>query len=254
MDRGYDVIRSLQAQLKRETGVRQNIPDLLALASKNDPFYAGAPASQRDATWFAQLWADFRFSRGTHLRRVHYRLVSEEKPPKKPGDKPYENMLKCWGFLSEAGKQARYRCLVEADAFEDHRNPPSQLHMVRELFRPQRGMELSWVEAWTLLRIESDLRALLDLSMPEVEEIHGYDYAPEDEPYLVEVWIEKPTVGILAAGVRPAGPDQANTTGVDQEPGERSGATAAVDERSSRRRASAPQNSDQRDRSTPPEL
>jgi hypothetical protein len=49
MDRGYHAIKALKAQLKLESGVRYNIPDLLALAEKNDPFYAGGDASRRDA-------------------------------------------------------------------------------------------------------------------------------------------------------------------------------------------------------------
>jgi hypothetical protein len=34
---------------------KENVPDLLALAPKNDPFYAGAPAHRAKAEWFAEL-------------------------------------------------------------------------------------------------------------------------------------------------------------------------------------------------------
>jgi hypothetical protein len=53
MDRGYDWTNALKKQLNREAEVRRNIPNLLALAPKNDPFYAGGGASRRDAEWFA---------------------------------------------------------------------------------------------------------------------------------------------------------------------------------------------------------
>jgi hypothetical protein len=33
----------------------------------------------------------------------------------------------------------------------------------------------------------------LRLSIPEVSEVHGYDYHATDQPYLVEVWVEKST-------------------------------------------------------------
>jgi len=194
MDRGYEAIKALKAKLMRETSERWNIPALLALAPKNDPFYAGSPASRRDADWFAGLWRECRFSTGTHLRRIHYRLVSVDQPFRKPDGLPYENTLECWGFLSEAGKQARYLRLVDADAFEDHRNPPPHLYMPHELFRRQLGVELAWEDAWTLPSIESDLGTLLNLALPTVEGVEGYDYAPEDEPYLVEVWVEKSTM------------------------------------------------------------
>jgi hypothetical protein len=119
MDRGYAWIKSLKDDLKCQTGARKNIPDLLALAPKNDPFYAGSPASRQQAEWFARLWEDFGFTTGVHLRRVHYRLVSVETKILKPDGKPYENTLECWSFLGEAGKQARYLRLVDAHAFED---------------------------------------------------------------------------------------------------------------------------------------
>jgi hypothetical protein len=70
---GYDVIKAL-AKARR---VR--VADLLVLAEKNDPFYAGSPAQRAKAEWFAELWARFGYTTGVHLRRVHYRLVSGEE-------------------------------------------------------------------------------------------------------------------------------------------------------------------------------
>jgi hypothetical protein len=55
------------------------------------------------------------------------------------------------------------------------------------------GAEIGWVGVWQLPFIRSDLRALLQLSIPELEEIRGYDYHASDQPYLVEVWVEKST-------------------------------------------------------------
>jgi hypothetical protein len=61
MYRGYDAIKPL----RRETG--KNIPELLVLAQCNDPFYAGSPADQMKAQWFAELWQQFEFTPGVHL-------------------------------------------------------------------------------------------------------------------------------------------------------------------------------------------
>jgi hypothetical protein len=78
MYRGYEAIK----HLKQETG--QNITDLLAMAPVNDPFYTGSPADLIKAQWFETLWQRFGFTRGVHLRRIHYRLVSVETPILKP--------------------------------------------------------------------------------------------------------------------------------------------------------------------------
>jgi hypothetical protein len=67
--RGYTFINRLKKVHKK------NIPDLLALAPKNDPFYAGAPAHRLKAAWFAEVWTRFGYT-SAHTRRIHYRLVS----------------------------------------------------------------------------------------------------------------------------------------------------------------------------------
>jgi hypothetical protein len=57
-----------------------------------------------------------------------------------------------------------------------------------------RSVRLGERDPWTLPAIESDLSTLLDLALPDVEAVEGFDYAPEDQPYLVEVWVEKSTM------------------------------------------------------------
>jgi hypothetical protein len=185
---GYERIKALKKELHR------NIPDLLALAPCNDPFYAGSPAQMEQAQWFLALWERFGFTRGVHLRRIHYRLVSVEgERVKKADGLPYENTEACWDYLSSAGKYARYLGKVDADAFEDHRNPAPHLYMEPAVDRPSIGAEVGWFYEWRLPVIQSDLRIMLRLDIPHVEDIHGYDYHAADQPYLVEVWVEKST-------------------------------------------------------------
>jgi hypothetical protein len=93
MFRGYDAIKALA----KAHGVR--VADLLVLAEKNDPFYAGSPAQRAKAEWFAELWARFGYTTGVHLRRVHYRLVSGEIGYHKHDGMPYENTEVCWDYL-----------------------------------------------------------------------------------------------------------------------------------------------------------
>ena len=79
---GYERMK----RLAKEEG--RNVPDLLALAPKNDPYFVGSPAQMRKAEWFASLWESFGFTSGVHVRRVHYQLVSQESPVGFDG-KPY---------------------------------------------------------------------------------------------------------------------------------------------------------------------
>jgi hypothetical protein len=198
--RGYEAIKALAAMLGQEHGRRGRpmpIARLLAMSENRDPFYAGKPAQRAKGEWFAELWRRFGYTTGVHLRRVHYRLVSVEQGQSKPrrhDGAVYENTERCWDYLQEAGAMARYLRLVAADAFEDRRNPEPHIFMQPEpLFRPRRA----WLEAltaWSLPAIEHELASLVKLALPDVEEVTGYDYHPTDEPYHVEVWIEKSTM------------------------------------------------------------
>lgn len=77
--RGYESVKKLAKKL----GI--SVADLLVLANQNDPFYAGSPTSRAKAEWFANLWNEFGYATGVHLRRVHYQLVSQENPQKHDG-------------------------------------------------------------------------------------------------------------------------------------------------------------------------
>jgi hypothetical protein len=193
MYRGYDRIKALKQELKR-SGSRRNIPDLLALHQNNDPFYCGSPADWALARWFKHLWTTLEVREGVHLRRIHYRMVSMEPPPKKPDGMGYENTERDWEFLQNAGACARYLGEVDAHAFVDRRNPPPHVYMAPRFFPAVPGAELEELVEWTLPAIESDLSALLDLSIPRVASVSGYEYEAVDQPYLVEVWVEKSTM------------------------------------------------------------
>lgn len=113
----YDQIK----ELAKESG--QRVSDLLALAPQNDPFYAGTPGDYLWGEWFAALWNRFGYSTGVHLRRIHYRIISQNTPVTMPNGLPYENTEKCWDKLGTASKAARYLRLVDPASFDDRRNP-----------------------------------------------------------------------------------------------------------------------------------
>lgn len=114
--RTYDDIKDLA----KATGRR--IPDLLAMASVNDPFYI-MPAQAKQGEWFAALWDRFDFPHGVHLRRIHYKLISQPKPVLMVDGRPYQNTEGCWQYIGNASKAARCLRLIDPTTFEDKRNP-----------------------------------------------------------------------------------------------------------------------------------
>ena len=69
----YETVKGMAEMLGRP------VTTLIALARKNDPFFLGEGRMQ-DAAWFAEIYQRFGFSSGTHLRRIHLFLVSQETP------------------------------------------------------------------------------------------------------------------------------------------------------------------------------
>ena len=123
-------IKDLSKALRRPIGT------LIALSHDNDPFYLGA-ARQRDAEWFAALYREHGFRRGVHLRRIHYRFVSQETPIELPTGGAYLNTENCWVALCEAAKSARYAGLVDINDFADQRNPEPIEYLPDVPDRPQ---------------------------------------------------------------------------------------------------------------------
>lgn len=175
-------------ELAKEQGKR--VTDLLALAPQNDPYYSGTPATLEAARWFADLWRRFGYSNGVHLRRVHYQVISQGDMTK-PNGEPYENTEGDWNFLCGAGKQARYLGLVDPEAFVDRRNPEPHVFAWGGW-----GHTLDFAinaPDWSLPRIDAELAGNVDFGLPRPS-VSGYDYDASDQPYHVELWVEKSTM------------------------------------------------------------
>jgi hypothetical protein len=113
----YEGIKSLSKETKR------SVEDLLVLCSQNDPFYADMPYRRRAAEWFAALWQEYGFGVGTHIRRIHYRIISQSIPVMMPdGATRYENTKNCSSKLIDAARDARYLGLVRIEEFVDRKN------------------------------------------------------------------------------------------------------------------------------------
>jgi hypothetical protein len=166
------------ASLAAEQG--KKVSDLVALASKNDPFYVGSLTDRKQGEWFAALWGQLGFSNGIHLRRIHYRLLDLEGL-RKPDGMPYRNMEEDWRFLENASKAARILRLVPAEAFTDRRNPmpqlPSWISMPpKDADADPVRLETPHVRTFYLPSIDTDLDwGLFRLVVPDRPGVYGYE-------------------------------------------------------------------------------
>ena len=166
-------------QLAEEIGCRRS--DLIVLSPQNDPFYAGVAARLEAAEWFANLWGKLEIKPGSHLRRIHYVLVSLAFP--KANGEPYLNTENDWHALGTASLAARYHQLIPDRALVDRRNDPPMIFATPP----------------SLVRSASC--STVGEKMPFHDEIDDTVLAPwlqvtaaqVPQPFLVEVWIEKST-------------------------------------------------------------
>ena len=177
-------------RLSRRDG--QSYREYMALAPQNDPFYSGTKGNRRAAEWFRALWEGFGFTDGAHLRRIHYRLISE-KGFRGPDGKPYQNTSRCWAMLCIASKQARYLGLVSPESFVDRRNPAPHIFYDGEVSDNNPNYSIDDVD-WNIPGWHPWF-AGEDFSFLEPEgSVSGYDYHTGDQPYHVEIWAEKSTM------------------------------------------------------------
>lgn len=158
------------------------VTELLALAPQNDPFYAGAPARKKSAEWFAELWHCMEMKPGVHLRRIHYRLISQSSPILMANGLPYENTEACWAEIGTAAKAARYLGLVPPEAFVDRRNDEPMIYLV--------GGSNGLISALSTAPYMGEGVAG---EMPYLPALY-LDAPMIEQRYHVEIWAEKTTV------------------------------------------------------------
>lgn len=173
--------RSLK-ELARTSRVR--LTDLIAMGPNNDPFLADRPSRRIGAEWFADLYRQFGFGQGVHLRRIHYRIISAPAPIRKPDAKDYENTEQCWDYLVSASRDARYLGLVPSGCFVDRRNPDPLIFYEAE-------QDIGTSVDGGSVGIDAPSDEFPDLPSYRLE--NWYDLKPPS-PYLLEVWIEKTTM------------------------------------------------------------
>jgi hypothetical protein len=191
MSMDYEAIKALA----KSRGV--SVKDLIAMSTNHDPFYMGKPADHVAAEWFGDVWRRFGFISGVHLRRIHYRLVSQREPMRLWfDDKPYENTVNCWANLMEAAGQARYLKVVDFDAFVDQRNPDPALYRPY----PPLPVEVAYQidEDWTTWKghAQSPSTPIVwfpSLNAPDMPSVDVRNYEGRQR-YHLEIWGEKSTM------------------------------------------------------------
>jgi hypothetical protein len=171
---------------------------LIALSHDNDPFYANLPMRSLRAHWFKKIWDRLGFKRGTHLRRVHYKLIksgtvklprvvswTDKETGRHVETSVYLNNKHCWNFLRGASADARYLNLVPIDHIVDRRNAETVLN-----YAPNASS--AWLATLgETLSLSFDLN--LNVSVPDFPNPPRlYANAPSvAQPVAIEIWIEK---------------------------------------------------------------
>lgn len=166
-----------------------------------DPFMTGLSYTSIDkGLWFRDIWDKFNPT-GTviHLRRLHYRLVSQTKETKKHTGEIYENNPVCWKYILEASKFARELEMVNPSQIIDLRNPKPygifdpNFHLLRKMVFPP----------WNIPEIDPTSFQIGKFEMPELEidESVANIYASSLQPVHLEIWTEKATMNDILENV-----------------------------------------------------
>jgi len=149
----------------------------------SDPFIADVPFRRAGAKWFVKLWRRLGIKPGAHLHRIHYVIVSQDKPvlmpPVKGVSAEYENTEECEAVLERASLDARYLGLISPDNLVDRRNPDPIINA---------NMEEAAAAIGTV-------GGVLSYQPPPLVVPRLNVWAPTiPQRYLLEIWVEKTTV------------------------------------------------------------
>jgi hypothetical protein len=170
------------------------VETLIALSPNNDPFYAGRGHRLRHAAWFAEVWRELGFGPGTHIRHVHYVLISQPEPIMGENGKPYQNTDECWKVMIRASRDARYLELVPIEDIIDRRNDEPIEYVV------------SSEEAATLAVEEPNVMPAKLAAYPVncwTPNEPGFLFSKPtiDQQYQIELWCEKTTMNDILVDI-----------------------------------------------------
>lgn len=118
--------RDLVRNYADELGVP--VKDVLFQSAGRDPLNKGTSADHDKGRWFQELWreaTDNRDGSAIHIRGLHYVVMQLERDVEPPTDcswDRYQNIDKCYDYLTEAGVAARVLGYVPLGGIIDEKN------------------------------------------------------------------------------------------------------------------------------------
>lgn len=187
----FDAPRGPEEMKQAGRQLGYTIDQLTAISSSLDPFYTGGPTDERDTSWFKSVWDRF-VTAATYVRRLHYKVLSVRMAAS--DGEPYENTEGHANGLYKAASKARDLGLIDPFALDDHRNPPPIINRYPRPYQEEPGWDWTEPEPWDVP--VDDVYELARLEPFRVGRVttDGYGYDDDDQPVLVEVWIEKTTM------------------------------------------------------------
>ena len=216
-----------EAEIEGLSGRKQD----LILNPDTDPFNIAAASKRYRAwgRWFCDLFHQFYGhdqQNPAHLRRIHYRLVSNDTPipmvgsnaqgyevsstwvvprgsKKKDGEKAgderpnvYLNTNECWLRLCKAAKWARQLDMIDSDRIIDNRSPDA-IRNDWDQHRNASPVQPVWAinhHSFDLDEFELDEIYLPDEPPQPRLEIEGIRWWEQRYSHYIEVWVEKSTM------------------------------------------------------------
>jgi len=167
------------------------IKSLIALGDGNDPFYCGTENHWKWANWLGNQWQGI--GKCSHIRALHYQLVSQSELVIMPDGEPYLNTNQCWKKLNNAMKWARYLGMVNPEALDDRRAPAPKIY-----FQPKEAWHSDRPSCYVDRECQSSLESI-DFSFPEWAPPPAIAYSEQDQEqaYHLELWCEKSTMNSI---------------------------------------------------------
>jgi hypothetical protein len=160
--------------------------------TQHDPFTAGGTGANSGtggriagAEWFAEICEQLDITADSHLRRVHYKLVSQDPPVQILDGENYINTEQCETVLERTSLDARYLKLVAQ--LVDRRNPEPVINL------DDAEADDGVITANTFNE-EGGLKSY-SVSVPPIERPRLRILSPTiPQRYHVEIWFEKSTM------------------------------------------------------------
>lgn len=167
---------------------------LFAMAKSNEPFNMGTSGDFEKAEWFADVFERFGYD-GIWLRRLHYKMCHSEEPLYMWDGEEYLNTQPCWKKLIAASKLARVLRLVDPYKLSEKRNKADPTLNQRGVAMPNPSFQTTFGGYEGSLSIAQGpgnlplVHGFTPYEHPTFE-LEGYDYSPDMQPTLIEVWSE----------------------------------------------------------------